>query len=197
MAYGLVTANQLIDGNLIANVFAFDNIPETQSDVDLFAATFAADWTTHVAGGMSTQWELPSIDVSVLDSTSVLYTLSHTYGANKPVGVQTEDLIPPQAALLVSTSHNGAAPNRGRTYFAGFTEASIVANGRWSGSLQTSCRDLINDLVTGVEWGSSTSHLVIMRRPSATFPAYVANTIDGVKSVGSAATIRGRRFPTA
>lgn len=194
MADAIVTVKQTFNGKAMANVLCFSNMTENPTEIQTFADNLRAAYVTNIVASMHTSWVLEGIDVSFLGVDSVLYSVNVDFTLGPLAGTNAGEAYASQAALLVSTSFVGIAPNRGRIYLTGWTEAS-VNNGRFTSAAQTDATALIQDMADGITGGAGTCFLRILRRPSAVFPAFVSSPVQLVATVGSPATIRNRRLP--
>lgn len=190
----IVTMRQTLLGKAIANVLCFSNMVEDPVDLQDFADNIRSSYSTHIVASLTSSWALDGISVAFIDATSVLYSVDVSFTSGPLAGTNGTDPLPAQTALLVSTARVGVAPNRGRIYLAGFTEASLT-NGRFTGAAQTDSQNLVNDWRDGIDIGASQAFLRILRRPSNVFPNYVSAGVEIVSTVGSPATIRNRRLP--
>jgi len=97
------------------------------------------------------------------------------------------DPVPPNVALLISTSHAGPRPNRGRVYLAGLSEASWDGDS-WDATITGHANTLANDLHDNVPatW--------VIARPNPAANTAIGHEVTDFVVRGFAGSQRGRRF---
>lgn len=194
MTDALVTLNQTLFGQYVANVVAFTNVSEDPTWLQAFADAIRDSANGYWDNHMVTGWTLDNITVSFLDTTSVVYSVVVDFTAGDLQGNIITDGLPPQAAVLISTSHVGARPNRGRTYFSGIAEAG-ASNGEAASASVADLAQMVRDWADGLDTLDPEPSMVILRRKSDKYPANVTNSIDLVKGNVRLKTQRRRALP--
>lgn len=193
MTDALVSMNQLILGEPIANVLGFSNVTEDITELQDFADNLRGDWSQHLSSHQSQQWSLENITVSFIDGDHISFSITVDFTAGPLAGDQTQQVLPTTNCLLVSLQYVGPRPNRGRVYFGGFTETE-QADSAWISAVLFAARDLVEDYRNGVGIGPSQAFLRIVRRPGPNFPVYVTSPVSEVITRLRPATQRRRRL---
>ncbi|HKZ21563.1 MAG TPA: hypothetical protein VJQ57_15840 [Acidimicrobiia bacterium] len=131
-----VTVEGTLLGRPWANVFYVDKNSSallTQAEGSDIADIFELAWSTHLDGVFSNDWAMQTIRVAdVQTSTSPSYQYSKSLA-----GALTNETLSPDTCGIVSWATNLRGPRyRGRTYLAGWTEASNEDTGRPSSGAQ-------------------------------------------------------------
>jgi hypothetical protein len=189
----LVSHNQTLLGKSIANVTAWNNFTEDETQIQNFADSLRASYANLVAEFLHPAWSLDNLTISFLDDDHVSYSIVVPFTSGPLVGTVGSDNLATQTALLISTSFIGPKPNRGRVYFAGLSESSLNSS-QWTFSVAAEFRDMVLGWADGINVGSNTVFLRIMRRPSAVFPSYVSSPVTGAVVRSFPATQRRRRL---
>jgi len=193
MADALVTLNQKLYGVNIANVMGFSNVQETATWLQDFADAIRVEYVNELVSFMVSGWSLENITIAIIDGGNISYTVDQAFTLGPVGGGHAAEGMPSTNALVVSLQRLGSKPNRGRTFFAGFTEDAQSA-GYWNGASQDACKDLLNHFKNGVGPAGSEAFLRIIGRPSANGGVYVSNAIDSVVPRTICATQRRRRI---
>lgn len=170
----------------VANVLWFeqDNVGEggLQSTADQIGDAYAA----FAAAGMTADLELIDTLVRVWNGGSPFSQVVQPAAFPTTGGLAVSSL-PANVALLVSTSHTGPRPNRGRVYLAGLAEASWDGDS-WDATITGLAEAFADALlaVTDAQW--------VIARPNAAANTAIANGVTDAVVRGYAGSQRGRRF---
>lgn len=166
----------------VRNVFYYETITgdPTSAEWQDIADEIRVDLTGDINDDQSASWsfyaiEYRKVDVAGLLSVEVIPT------AGTLVGVNANNEVPTQIALLVSVKGDTVKPNRARTYLAGFTIAGLT-DSIWGSNIVAAC-ELFVDLQSvlnaagtnelqrvSAQWNSSHTQVIafnnIAARPS-------------------------------
>lgn len=192
MADVLVTSKQTLFGEDIENVLCFGNLVDSPTILQAFADSFRQSYVDFFVNSLVNEWVLRSLVFSFIDATQVLYSIEYNFTDGILTGTNLADNLIAQSCLLVSTQRQNTAPNRGRVYLGGVSDAGLSA-GLFTQATVDAAEDLVQSWVDGLDIGGSLAQLRILRRPSAKFPSFVSNPIDSVIGRLNPATQRRRR----
>ena len=193
MPDAIISINQTVLGESIANVVCFSNITEIEADLQSFADSIRDTFETHVEDQFSDQWTLDDITVSFIDADSVTYSVTVPFTQGALAGLEQSQVLSTTTCLLVSTQFIGPAPNRGRIYFGGLTENSNV-DSAWGAGTLFAFRDLVENWRDGIPIGAGLAFLRILRRPSTVHPIYISSPVTNVVTRLRPANQRRRRI---
>lgn len=189
----IVTLNQTILGEDVANVLCFGNLTQDPTDLQAFADALRASYATYVVGELSTDWSLDDLTIAFFSGAQITYSVNVPFTSGPLVGTETISAMPTTNALLASTSYVGPKPNAGRIYFVGLCENSH-SDSEWDQPTRAAFKSLVESFITGLNYGPGDAELRILRRPSAVFASYVSNPVETVTMRRVVATQRRRRL---
>lgn len=163
MADGTIVLNQTLYGNVVQNVLVFSNIREPEPDAQALADAIRNSFATTVVGKLVNNWSLDSITIIYNDALPIWSQLI-PFTSGPLTGTVTTSEATNQAALLVSTIHDGPPPNRGRIYLAGWGSGQLGGNGRWDPSAVNDAEQLVTGWMDGITTPTNQFFLRIGRR---------------------------------
>lgn len=191
MPYALVTFNQTLFDKYQATVTAWDNIQEDATWLQEFADELRAIANSAWDNVMVNNWTLDNITVSFIEGDHISYSVDVSFTDGDLLGNDLAAGMPASSCLLASYGYIGAKPNRGRSYFAGFSE-NAQSNGEWDSTSLDAILLLTQAWQYGVTVDGINASLQIARRPSAVFPAYEFNPVQTIKVTPSTRAQRRR-----
>lgn len=139
-----------------------------------------ADWVAEMVTGLVPEWVFWGIDYRIVDTAGLL-SFEALPTAGIAAGTSANDSVATQVALLVSIKGTTVKPNRARTYFAGYNEASLV-DSIWSSGARGSAETFAD--LQSVLNAAGTNEL---QRVSAQWNLGHTQVIDSNNIAGSAA----------
>lgn len=180
-----VLCRQLWQGVEVANVLCFDQANTGEGGIQNTIDQLGELWLETMATKQSTNWSLINFLVRVFDGGepfSVVYDSPDTPLA----GTAESSDLPRNVSLLISTSHVGPRPNRGKIHMAGMTESS------WDGDSFDAATVLVADgFMSGLTAFADTTFVVARRNALAN--TAVAHSVDSWTINGGPGSQRGRR----
>lgn len=189
----LVTLNQKLKNEVVANVLAFSNVQQEAGWLTDFADQIRLHFVSYLIDLLSDEWSMENITVGFINGAQVEYSVDVDFTLGELFGQAGGETLPTTVALLVSTAYIGPRPNRGRIYFAGMVEQNCI-NGIFSPGLVTAAEEMVEAMANGINVPGGNPFLRIMGRPNLNRPNYVSNPIDLVTGRDIPATQRRRRL---
>jgi len=163
MADGTLVLNYSFLGQRMNNVLVFSNVQDDPVQMQAQADAIRGSWSSLMAPISNVQLTLESITF-VFNGDLPIYSIEVPFTLGPVAGSNPGQVIPTQAALLVTTVHSGGKPNRGRLYLPGMVEGSLDAQGRFDASTRADAHDWVESLADGVGAAGSIIFLRIARR---------------------------------
>lgn len=192
MPDAIISMNQTLLGQSVANVTAWSNVTEDEDELQDFADNLRFSWTGLV-DELVQEWSLDNLSISFISFDQITYSVTVDFTAGPLSGTNTGDALPPTNAMLVSTIYVGPRPNRGRVYFCGLPE-SAQSDGIWNVGTHVQFRNMVENWANGINADQNVYFLRILRRPNPPeFPIYVSNPVSNASIRSAVATQRRRR----
>jgi len=180
-----VLCRQLWQGVEVANVLCFDQANVTEGGIQNTLDQLAELWLETMATKQSLNWSLVNFLVRVFDGGDP-FTVSFDTPDTPLTGTADSPDLPRNVSLLISTSHVGPRPNRGKIHVAGMTESS------WDGdSFDAPTTAVADGFAEGLTMLADTT-FVVSRRNSLANTA-ISHGIDSWLVRGGPGSQRGRR----
>lgn len=156
-----VTLNQTWLGEVVKNVMNFQTPNNDPTTLVELADGLRAAYVTDIVTFLGQNWTLDSVTFREFNgsppfSQEVPFTQGPLNGGNGSEG------MPPEVALLVTTTYLGSAPNRGRIYLPGGC-INLIDDGRWSTGFTAAGQNLVTAFINGIPLSVGSAFLRIAR----------------------------------
>lgn len=192
MADARIQFLQTSQGQAVMNSCVFSNVIFEPSLLQIWADQLRDLWDETLRPFQSTTWSLTGLRFVSMPPSSP-FSVEVGFSAGPLVGTASEDVLANQTALLVSTQFLGAAPNRGRVYFAGVPDSSLVA-GRWTAVSRSAAGAMVTAWANGIEGQGEDNIFLRIARVAGEPPATTSNPVETVIPRDVPATVRRRRI---
>lgn len=173
-------------GRPVANVLWFDVDSPYSADLQSVVDQVGAAYTTNLLGHMTGNLTLIDCLVRIWDGDGP-FSAAMQPAVFPETGNGTGQAVPANVALLISTSHAGPRPNRGRIYIPGLEEVDWDGDS-WNATMTGLAEAFADDLMAIPEGAFS------IARPNVATNTAIGHRVHEAVVRGFAGSQRGRRF---